>query len=99
MEDRERPEPENVTPANDNHLPVPSQGFAAAREGRRGPENDEDADIAPWQRIDKAVLSTARLIGRRMAREHFEALRAAVANDNVPAAGEAEGQKKQGGGE
>jgi hypothetical protein len=99
MGDREWTESENITPANDNRLPAPNQGFAAAREGRRGPENDEDADIAPWQRIDKAVLSIARLIGRRMAREHFEALRAAVANDNVPAAGEAEGQEKQGGGE
>ncbi len=40
-----------------------------------------DADIAPWETIDRVVLSLARLIGRRIAREHFEALQAA--NDNA----------------
>ncbi len=33
-------------------------------------------------RIDDAVVTLARLIGRRIAREHFEAIRAA--NDNAP---------------
>ncbi len=33
-------------------------------------------------RIDSAVVTLARLIGRRIAREHFEATRAA--NDNTP---------------
>ncbi len=33
-------------------------------------------------RLDAVVLSIARLIGRQIAREHFEALQAA--NDNVP---------------
>lgn len=33
-------------------------------------------------RIDSAVVTLARLIGRRIAREHFEASRAA--NDNAP---------------
>ena len=33
-------------------------------------------------RIDSAVVTLARLIGRRIAREHFEAIRAA--NDNAP---------------
>lgn len=36
------------------------------------------------RRIDRAVLTIARLIGRRIAREEFEALR--VANDNRPGA-------------
>jgi hypothetical protein len=40
-----------------------------------------DADIAPWETIDRVVLSLARLIGRRIARKHFEALQAA--NDNA----------------
>ncbi|WMT92592.1 hypothetical protein [Pelagibacterium sp. H642] len=36
---------ENIVPANDHH--------------RRGPEATEcaDADIAPWQKLDKVVLS------------------------------------------
>lgn len=29
MEDRERTEPENITPVNDNRLPAASQGIAA----------------------------------------------------------------------
>lgn len=36
------------------------------------------------RRIDRAVLTIARLIGRRIAREEFDALRAA--NDNRPGA-------------
>lgn len=36
------------------------------------------------RRIDRAVLTIARLIGRRIAREEFEALHAA--NDNRPKA-------------
>jgi len=54
-------------PANDNH---PPDGQEAGRE----------AD-AP-DRLDAVVLSIARLIGRQIAREHFEALQAA--NDNAP---------------
>lgn len=51
------------------------------------PANDNtppngDEDIAPWQRLDRVVLDIARLIGRQMAREDFERLRAATANDN-----------------
>lgn len=53
--------------------------------GRIVPANDnEDADGEPsaetWLRIDKAALTLARIIGRRMAREDFERLTAA--NDN-----------------
>lgn len=51
-------------------------------DSRRPP--DEGNDIAPWQKLDKVVLSIARLVGRRMAREDFERLKASVANDNVP---------------
>ena len=53
------------------------------------PANDNtppngDVDIAPWQRLDRVVFDIARLIGRQMAREDFERLRAATANDNSP---------------
>ncbi|REG46404.1 hypothetical protein ATH84_101521 [Paracoccus versutus] len=37
-----------------------------------------EADVS--ERLDRVVLTIARLIGRQMAREHFEALQAA--NDN-----------------
>lgn len=59
--------PETIVPANDN-IPPPSDAA--------------DADIAPWQRLDRVVLNIARLIGRQMAREDFERLRAVTANDN-----------------
>ena len=54
--------------------------------GRIVPANDnEEADGEPsaetWRRIDKAAVTLARIIGRRMAREDFERLNAA--NDNV----------------
>lgn len=54
-------------PANDNH---PPNGKGAAR----------GADASA--RVDAVVLTIARLIGRQIAREHFEALQAA--NDNAP---------------
>ncbi|MCT7374726.1 hypothetical protein [Chelativorans salis] len=74
------------------------QYFAPANDKvRPGVENAEDADIAPWQRIDKAVLSLARLIGRRMAREQHEALQKAQANDNAPPAGKAKEHVPEGG--
>lgn len=57
-------------PANDNHRP---DGRDAGRE----------ADAA--ERLDAVVLTIARLIGRRMAREDFEkAIRAANDNDAPP---------------
>lgn len=65
--------PDNIIPANDNSIPD-------------GPNGDiPDADIAPWEKLDRVVLSIARLIGRQMAREEFERMRAATANDNMPA--------------
>lgn len=58
-------------PVNDNHAP-------GAEPGAKG-----DAGA----RLDAVVLSIARLIGRRLAREDFEkAMRAA--NDNAPKSGD-----------
>ena len=54
-------------PANDNR---PTDGQEAG--------NEADAS----ERLDAVVLTIARLIGRQIARDHFEALQAA--NDNVP---------------
>ena len=54
-------------PANDNRPP-------------NGQDTGQETDASA--RLDKVVLTVARLIGRQIAREHFEALQAA--NDNVP---------------
>lgn len=62
-----RDEGGNRRPANDNHPPD-------------GQDARQAADASA--RVDKVVLTIARLIGRQMAREHFEALQAA--NDNQP---------------
>lgn len=49
--------------------------------GNQPPDGQEGAGKADAsERLDAVVLSIARLIGRQIAREHFEALRAA--NDN-----------------
>ncbi len=46
--------------------------------------NPDGGDIASSsEKLDRVVLSIARLIGRRMAREEFERMRAITANDNV----------------
>ena len=55
--------------------------------GRIVPANDnndasDQPDAGTWQRVDRAALTLARIIGRRMAREEFERLHAA--NDNRP---------------
>jgi len=54
--------------------------------GRIVPANDNDTSGQPHagtlQRIDRAELKLARIIGRRMAREDFERLHAV--NDNRP---------------
>lgn len=57
----------NRRPANDNRPPS-------------GQDAGHEADA--FARVDKVVLTIARLIGRQIAREHFEALQAA--NDNQP---------------
>ncbi|MEF2074929.1 hypothetical protein [Consotaella aegiceratis] len=59
-------------PANDNHAP-------------HGQSTRSDADA--FERLDKVVLSIARLIGRRMAREDYEKAMHA-ANDNGSRAGD-----------
>lgn len=70
MEEEGRKGPGRERPANDNHPP-------------HGQDAGSEADVG--ERLDTVVLSIARLIGRRMAREDFEkALRAA--NDNAPPA-------------
>ena len=51
------------------------------------PANDnnnasDQPDAGTWQRVDRAALSLARIIGRRMAREDFERLH--LTNDNRP---------------
>ncbi|MFT4181415.1 MAG: hypothetical protein QM636_05790 [Rhizobium sp.] len=59
------------------------------KDGKQGPANDnrplngQDAgnEDDATERLDAVVLSIARLIGRQIAREHFEALQAA--NDNT----------------
>ena len=58
--------------------------------GRERPANDNrplgrqaagnEADVS--ERLDRVVLTIARLIGRQIAREHFAALQ--TANDNTP---------------
>lgn len=70
--------PESIIPANDNSNP---NGDIA------------QTDIAPCEKVDRVVLSIARLIGRQMAREEFERMRAATANDNMPtSSGDDEGE-------
>jgi hypothetical protein len=60
------------------------------RSGRERPANDNrplrgktDSETDVAERLDAVVLSIARLIGRRMAREDFEKAMQA-ANDNAP---------------
>ena len=67
MED-DRKQSRGESPANDNHQPD---------------EQDAAGKIEPFERLDAVVLSIARLIGRRMAREDFEKAMQA-ANDNAP---------------
>lgn len=67
MPDDTEPEPNRVIPANDN-------------QGPDGGRNEPDQETR--QRMDRVVLTIARLIGRRIAREQFATLSAA--NDNRP---------------
>lgn len=70
MEEDSRKQPTRDRPANDNR---PPHGQCAGGE----------ADT--FQKLDAVVLTIARLIGKRLAREDFEkAMRAA--NDNAPPA-------------
>lgn len=65
--------PDDITPANDNQGPhdEPDAGKPSA-----------ETSAETWRKIDRVALTLARIIGRRMAREDFERLRAA--NDNRP---------------
>jgi hypothetical protein len=67
MDDDTEPEADGIIPANDN-------------QGPDGGRSEGDREIR--QQVDRVALMIARLIGRRIARERFEALRAA--NDNRP---------------
>lgn len=71
--------PQALVPANDN-------GDLVGPEG--GPDNMAVA------KLDRVVLDIARLIGRQMAREAFEARRAA--NDNRPGRRKGEGREPDG---
>ena len=74
---------ESIIPANDNSNP---NGDIA------------ETDIAPCEKLDRIVLSIARLIGRQMAREEFERMRAATANDNMrPSTEDDEGEAGEAG--
>jgi hypothetical protein len=65
--DDAKPKPGGIIPANDNQGP----------DGRRS-----EPDRETLRQVDRVVLTIARLIGRWIAREQFEALSAA--NDNRP---------------
>lgn len=66
----------------DKNKPPPDEGWEPANDNCPQQLRDDDSDIPPWQRLDRVVLSIARLIGKQMAREDFERRRAA--NDNDP---------------
>ncbi|TPM57442.1 hypothetical protein FJ959_11445 [Mesorhizobium sp. B2-2-4] len=78
MAEETRTGPQALVPANDN-------GELANPEGR--PENKA-------ARLDQVVLDIARLIGRQLAREAFEA--GLAANDNRPGRREGEGREPDG---
>lgn len=67
---------------DDDTEPEPDGAIPA--NDNQGPDGEPDWEAR--QRVDRVVLTIARLIGRRIAREQFEALRAA--NDNRPKAAE-----------
>jgi hypothetical protein len=52
--------------------------------GNQGPVDGPEREA--WKRVDRVALTLASIIGRRMAREDFEAF--VAANDNRPAASE-----------
>ena len=61
------------------HRGITAMRSAAANDN---PGSGIGADGGAEARIDLAVVTLARLIGRQIAREHFEAIHAA--NDNTP---------------
>ncbi len=78
MAEETRTGPQALVPSNDN-------GDLASPEGR--PEKMA-------ARLDRVVLDIARLIGRQLAREAFEA--GPAANDNRPGRREGEGREPDG---
>ncbi|MER8697357.1 hypothetical protein NKI77_31450 [Mesorhizobium opportunistum] len=79
MAEETRTGPQVLVPANDN-------GDLVDPEGR--------PELTVAAKLDRVVLDIARLIGRQMAREAFEARRAA--NDNRPDRREGEGREPDG---
>ncbi|MER8941588.1 MULTISPECIES: hypothetical protein [unclassified Mesorhizobium] len=70
-----------------------------AKPGNDSASHDYSADTSAPDMAERAVLSIARLLGRRVAREHFEELPAA--NDNKvhpPEKAPSEGEGGDGGG-
>lgn len=63
---------------DDDAEPRP-EGFKPANDNT-SPQGEPSAET--WAKIDRAALTLARIIGRRMAREDFE--RRSAANDNRP---------------
>ncbi|WP_050454446.1 hypothetical protein [Candidatus Burkholderia verschuerenii] len=61
---------------------IDGDGRQGPANDNRAPEGEREAKGDASERLDTVVFSIARLIGRRLAREHFETLRAA--NDNAP---------------
>ncbi|MCD4512197.1 hypothetical protein LQT97_13255 [Brucella pseudogrignonensis] len=60
---------------------IRQDGILAANDNAGGA-----ASVPLGENLDKVVLSIARLMGRQMAREEFERMRAATANDNQQSA-------------
>lgn len=79
MAEETRTGPQELVPANDNGDIV-------------GPEGRPELTLAA--RVDRVVLDIARLVGRQMAREAFEA--GLAANDNRPGRREGEGSEPDG---
>ncbi len=57
-------------------------------------DRDREPERNVLQRVDRAALTLARIIGRRMAREDFEARRAVEGSDASRAHGEPKGSER-----
>ena len=79
MAEETRTGPQELVPANDN-------GDLVGPEGR--------PELTSAAKLDRVVLDIARLIGRQVAREAFEA--GLAANDNRPGRREGEGRAPEG---
>ena len=79
MADDTEPEPDRLIPANDNQGPDGGQ--------------DQPDQETRQQQVDRVVLTIARLIGRRIARERFAVLSAT--NDDRPQDAQEDGVDKE----